>query len=59
MSSERLPPAEIEAMKQRINEQLEDAEAAYRAYIAWQINWRIRMAAKREHAELSGSGEAG
>lgn len=46
MSTERLPPAEIEAMKQRVEEALEDAEAAHRAYETWMINWRIRMADK-------------
>jgi hypothetical protein len=50
MSSERMPPALIESMKARIEEQLEDAEAAHRAYETWMINWRIRMAAKMREA---------
>ena len=48
MSTERLPPVEIDAMKARFEESLEDGEALHRAYEAWLINWRIRMA--EQHA---------
>ena len=50
MSTERLPPAQIEAIKARVEEKLEDAEAAHRAYETWMINWRIRMATKMAEA---------
>lgn len=51
--SERLPPAEIEAMKLRVEESLDDLEAAHRAYETWMINWRIRQSDRaRAIAEL-------
>ena len=52
MNSERLPPAEIEAIKQRVEEALEDAEAQWRALQAWLMDWRIRQSAKRAAPKL-------
>jgi hypothetical protein len=39
--------AEIEAMKERINESLEDAEACAFSLEMWLIDWRARMAEKQ------------
>lgn len=47
MSSERLPTAEIEAMKARIEEHLDDVEAAAFALDRFMTDWRIRMAQKK------------
>jgi len=51
MSSERLPPAEIKAIKSRVDEALEDAEAQYFALQMWLTDWRIRQAEKRRAAQ--------
>ena len=44
MSSERLPSAEIEAIKERVNNSLEDLEGEYLALQKWLTDWRIRRA---------------
>ncbi len=53
MSSERLSPVEIEAMKERINESLEDCEASAFALEMFIIDWRIRQAEKRKQEATS------
>ena len=55
MSSERLPPAEIEAIKERVNNALEDAEGEFLALQKWLTDWRIRQAALRKAARQDAS----
>ena len=43
--------AEIDRIKARVDEILEDAEAQYFALQAWLTDWRIRQAEKRRAAQ--------
>lgn len=51
----QLSDAEIAAIRERVEQAADDAEAAHRAYETLLINWRIRMADKaRAVAEAQG-----
>lgn len=43
----RANDAVIEDAKRRVDEALEDAEAAHFAYETWLIQWRVRQAEQR------------